>query len=109
MNSVKKTRADKREPESLRHRTLVALAANRAPGFHFPGYFLQMAWPHIGKHKVVQTMQPGPHCVGTDGSVHSTVLGVLIDGALAGLYLSQKRALLRSHMGPIYAKLGLKS
>ncbi len=64
-------------------RTLAALAGNRAPGFHFPGYFLQLAWPRIDEQSVVQTMESGTHCRGADGNVHPTALGVMIDGALS--------------------------
>lgn len=64
-------------------RTLAALAANRAPGFHFPGYFLPLAWPRISKRSILETMDGGAHCLGADGSVHPAALGVTIDGALA--------------------------
>lgn len=71
------------DPDSIAQRTLAALAANRAPGFHFPGYFLQLAWPRINGQTVLQTMESGPHCLGADGRVHPTALGVMIDGALS--------------------------
>ena len=67
----------------IRRRVLDALASNRKPGFHFPGYFLGIDWPHIGSDRVVETMHAGPHCVDADGNVHITALGVAIDTALA--------------------------
>jgi len=71
------------EADHIRHRVLEGLALNRAPGFHFPGYFLALAWPHIGTDTVVETMQAGPHCVDANGAVHPTALGVMLDTALA--------------------------
>lgn len=67
----------------IRRRILEALAANRAPGFHFPGYFLALDWPHIGGDRVVETMHAGPHCLDGKGHVHITALGVILDTALA--------------------------
>jgi acyl-coenzyme A thioesterase PaaI-like protein len=69
--------------DSVRERVLQALALNRAPGFHFPGYFLGLEWPHIGSDEVVETMRAGPHCVDANGKVHLAALGVMLDTALA--------------------------
>jgi uncharacterized protein (TIGR00369 family) len=71
------------DTESIRRRTLAALAANRAPGFHFAGYFLELAWPHIGEREVVQTMAAAEHCLDAQGNVSPAALGVAVDGALA--------------------------
>ena len=68
---------------AILQRTLSALAGNRAPGFHFPGYFLQFEWPRIGERDVLQTMVAGDHCLDADGSVSPAALGVAVDGALA--------------------------
>jgi acyl-coenzyme A thioesterase PaaI-like protein len=70
-------------PACIRRRTLAALAGNRAPGFHFAGYFLQLEWPRIGERDVLQTMAAGPHCLDAGGGVSPAALGVAIDGALA--------------------------
>jgi acyl-coenzyme A thioesterase PaaI-like protein len=69
--------------QSIRTRTLRALAGNRAPGFHFPGYFLNLLWPQVGERQVVQTMDAGPHCTDADGRVNAAAVGVMVDGALA--------------------------
>ena len=71
------------DAERIRRRVREALAANRAPGFHFPGYFLALDWPHIGADRVVETMQAGPHCLDGEGHVHVAALGVMLDTALA--------------------------
>jgi acyl-coenzyme A thioesterase PaaI-like protein len=71
------------DPESLRQRLLVALAENRNPGFHFPGYFLQLWWPHIGRQEIVHALESGPHCLNADGTVNPAVLGLVVDTALA--------------------------
>jgi acyl-coenzyme A thioesterase PaaI-like protein len=70
-------------PDSIRTRVLTALAGNRTPGFHFPGYFLDLEWPSIGGHTAVETMQGGAHCTNADGSVNAGALGVMLDSALA--------------------------
>jgi len=69
--------------ESIRARTLRALAGNRAPGFHFPGYFLDLRWPRVGERDIVQAMHAGAHCIDADGNANPAVLGVMVDGALA--------------------------
>lgn len=71
------------DPAAVRRRVLAALAGNRAPGFHFPGYFLDLSWPHIGKQAIEQAMSAGAHCVDAHGIVHPAALGVMVDGALA--------------------------
>lgn len=71
------------DANALRQRLLSALAANRAPGFHLPGYFLKIGWPNMGTDSIEQTMATGPHCWDANGVVDPAVLGVMIDGALA--------------------------
>lgn len=71
------------DTESIRRRTLTALAGNRASGFHFAGYFLGVEWPRIGARDIVQTMAIAEHCLNADGSVSPAALGIAIDGALA--------------------------
>ena len=71
------------DPAAIHDRVLSALAANRAPGFHFPGYFLDLTWPHVGPDSVSHAMQVGPHCVDASGVIVAPALGVVIDGALA--------------------------
>lgn len=68
---------------NIRTRLLRALAQNRAPGFHFPGYFLDLQWPAMTADTVTQTMASGPHCTTGEGAVHLTALGVMMDAALA--------------------------
>jgi acyl-coenzyme A thioesterase PaaI-like protein len=69
--------------EAIRTRVARALAANRTPGFHFPGYFLELTWPRIGGHTVLQAMKSGPHCTNADGSLSPAALGIALDSALA--------------------------
>src|SRR4051812_30641511 len=75
--------AHKPEPDALRTRLLSALAASREPGFHLPGYFLQMKWPHMAGRTAVQAMSSGEHCVDATGAAHPAVVGILVDGALS--------------------------
>ena len=67
----------------IRKQVLVALAANRTPGFHFPGHYLQLAWPRIGEDEIEEILPDGPHCHNADGSLSLVALGVLLDTALA--------------------------
>ena len=69
--------------EIIRKRVLTALAANRDPGFHLPGYFLGLTWPRIGETDLEHALEAGPHCCNTEGSVHPAALGILVDSALA--------------------------
>src|SRR5215218_5598775 len=71
------------DPQEIHTRVLRALAANRAPGFHFPGYFLELTWPHVGPDSVSHAMTAGPHCVDAKDAIAPPALGVVIDGALA--------------------------
>lgn len=69
--------------ELIRRQVLLALAANRTAGFHFPGYFLGCAWPRIGEDELEQTMPDGPHARNVDGSTHLAAFCVLLDTTLA--------------------------
>jgi acyl-coenzyme A thioesterase PaaI-like protein len=69
--------------DSIRRRTLSALAGNRVPGFHFAGYFLEFEWPRVGERDIVQTIEAGAHCVDADGTVSPAVLTIHVDGVLA--------------------------
>ncbi|MGZ5154208.1 MAG: acyl-CoA thioesterase domain-containing protein [Burkholderiales bacterium] len=71
------------DAQRLRERVLTALAANRQPGFHLPGYFLELTWPRIGNVNIEHALKAGPHCRGTDGRVHPAMLAILVDSALA--------------------------
>ncbi len=71
------------DPAAVQRRVLAALAGNRSPGFHFPGYFLDVSWPNIGKQSIEQAMSAGAHCADAHGNVHPAAVGVMVDGALA--------------------------
>lgn len=81
MNSEQAT--DHLDPDALRRRLLAAITANREPGFHLPGYFLDIPWPRIGERSIEQTLSTGPYCTDAAGVAHPAVLGVLVDSALA--------------------------
>lgn len=71
------------DPEGTRRRVLRAISANRTPGFHLPGHFLEISWPRIEGHTIEQAMADGPHSLDANGEVNPAVLGVMVDGALA--------------------------
>lgn len=74
---------NKSDADEIRERVLLGLAGNRSPGFHFPGYFLQLAWPRIGGDSIDETMPVGPHCRNADGGINLAALGMMLDTALA--------------------------
>ena len=71
------------DADKIRERVLLGLAGNRNPGFHFPGYFLQLDWPRIGDDSIDEGMPAGPHCRDADGNINIAVLGMVLDTALA--------------------------
>ncbi len=71
------------DTDGILRQTLLGLAANRTPGFHFPGHFLQIKWPQIGADVIVETMRAGVHCRNADGDINLAVLGMMLDTALA--------------------------
>jgi len=71
------------DAEAIRRQVLLALTANRTPGFHFPGHLLGCAWPRIGEDDLEQTMLDGPQSRNVDGSTNLAAFCVLLDTALA--------------------------
>ena len=71
------------EAEAIRRQVLLALAANRAPGFHFPGHLLALAWPRIGDNDLEEVMPDGPQARNVDGTVNLAAFCVQLDTALA--------------------------
>jgi len=71
------------DSESIRRRVLLALAANRTPGFHFPGHLLQLNWPRIGEDDLEESLPDGPLCRNVDGTLNLAPFSVLLDTALA--------------------------
>jgi acyl-coenzyme A thioesterase PaaI-like protein len=71
------------DADAIRRQVLLALAANRTPGFHFPGHLLGCAWPRIGGDDLEQTMPDGPLSRNVDGSISLAAFCVLLDTALA--------------------------
>jgi len=69
--------------DAIRLQVLLALAANRTPGFHFPGHLIGCGWPRIGENDLDQTMLDGPQCRNVDGSTNLAAFCVLLDTALA--------------------------
>ena len=67
----------------IRERILKGITANRVPGFHYPGHFLDIRWPSISGQRVVETMQPGDYCTNVDGTINLAAVGVMVDTALA--------------------------
>lgn len=68
---------------AIRRQVLLALAANRTPGFHFPGHLLECHWPRIGESDLDAAMPDGPHARNVDGTASLAGFCVLLDTALS--------------------------
>lgn len=71
------------DAEAIRQQVMLALAANRAPGFHFPGHLLALAWPRFGDNDLEEVMPDGPQARNVDGTVNLAAFCVQLDTALA--------------------------
>ena len=68
---------------AIRRRALLALAANRTPGFHYPGHFLGCVWPRVGDNDLEETLPDTPYARNVDGTINLAAFSVLLDTALA--------------------------
>ena len=71
------------DADAIRRQVLLALAENRAPGFHFPGYLVALAWPRLGENDLDQVMPESSQARNVDGSVNLVAFCVHLDTALA--------------------------
>lgn len=85
----------------IRARVLRAIAGNRNPGLHFPGYFLDIDWRKVAGDSVRVAIAGGPHCQDADGTVNIAALAILADtafGTTARLGLAPGARLATIHM-----------
>ncbi len=71
------------EHQLIRRQVILALAANRTPGFHYPGHFLELNWPRVGDNDLEEVMPDRPQCRNVDGSLNLAAFCVQLDTALA--------------------------
>lgn len=71
------------DTDAIRRQVSLALAANRAPGFHYPGFLLGLKWPRIGDNDLEEVMPDSPQARNVDGSCNLAAFCVLLDTALA--------------------------
>src|SRR5262245_30167346 len=64
-------------------RVLRAIAANRTPGFNFPGYFLELSFDRVEADRAVASLDTGPHDTDASGQMDIGALALLADMALA--------------------------
>jgi acyl-coenzyme A thioesterase PaaI-like protein len=62
---------------------LRAIAANRTPGFNFPGYFLELSYDRVGPGTATASLDTGRHNVDASGQMDVGALALLADMALA--------------------------
>ncbi len=68
---------------AIRAQVLRGIAGNRVAGLHFPGYFMDMAWPRVASDTVQLALADGPHCRDANGTIDVAALAILADTALA--------------------------
>lgn len=61
----------------------LAVAANRTPGYHYPGYLLGCYWPRIGEDDLDAAMPDSALARNVDGTANLAAFCVLLDVALA--------------------------
>ena len=71
------------EDKLIRRRVLLALAANRTAGFHYPGHLLGCVWPRVGESDLEETLPDTPYSRNVDGTINLAAFSVLLDTALA--------------------------
>jgi len=71
------------EDQLIRHQVQLALAANRTPGYHYPGYLLGCHWLRIGKADLDAILPGGPQGRNVDGTANLAGFCILLDVALA--------------------------
>jgi acyl-coenzyme A thioesterase PaaI-like protein len=64
-------------------RVLRAIAANRTPGFNFPGYFLDLSFDRVARDAAAASLDTGPHNVDASGQADIGAVALLADMALA--------------------------
>lgn len=80
------------DSDTIFRRVLAAIAANRTPGFNFPGHFLELSYERVARGRALVSMEVGPHCADAHGQVNIGALALLADMALASS--------MRSAVGP---------
>lgn len=84
MNMIPKHSASSHsDDQTIRARVLRAIAANRSPGLHFPGHFLDIEWKDITGGTARAILEDGPHCRNANGTINMMALGILADFVLA--------------------------
>jgi acyl-coenzyme A thioesterase PaaI-like protein len=91
------------DADFIRHRALLALSNNRAPGYHFAGHFLDLQCPRYDRDGIVMEMDTQPHNANPDGTTNLGALFFMVDMALAAACRvfvdpSQRTATLKMHM-----------
>ena len=68
--------------ERIRQRVLRAIALNRAPGYHFPGNFLDLSFERVTSADTHLSYETGPHCIDAHGGTDIGSLAMAADFAL---------------------------
>ena len=71
------------DKDEICQRALRALALNRNPGYHFGGHFLDLQCRRFEAGEAAFELEPGPHCVDSDGAMNLGALLLLADMTLS--------------------------
>ncbi len=75
--------------DTIRRRVLRGIALNRAPGFHFPGNFLDVSFDRVGRKGVRLSIDPGSWSADPSGQTDLGALAILADLALGASVRAQ--------------------
>ena len=89
--------------QTIRDRALHAIGANRVPGLHFPGHFLNIRWSELSDDRAHLELDDGPHCRNATGAIDLTALAILIDMALGTAARLQIRP--GARLGTVYLQV----
>ncbi|MDA8123703.1 MAG: PaaI family thioesterase [Deltaproteobacteria bacterium] len=90
------------DEQLIRARVLRAIAANRTPGLHFIGHFLNFEWQKVSGGTARAVFPEGPHCRAANGEVDLVALGIFIDQSLAAAVRTGTRMPPGGRLGTIH-------
>ena len=91
------------EARLIRERVQCALLRARTPGFHFPGYFLDVQWAVVGPEGSRLSMADGPHVRNAQGDIDLLAICVFADVAFGTAMRSRDQT--TDRLSTIYLQL----
>ncbi|MCL2669495.1 MAG: PaaI family thioesterase [Syntrophaceae bacterium] len=88
--------------DQIRARVLRAIVANRRPGLHFLGHFLNFEWRKADADGVCTALPFGDHCRAANGEVDLMALGAFIDLSMTAAVRTATKVPSHGRLGTIY-------